>query len=121
MMNTVAAVASAMKSPRWVCSPSARNASSGPYADDDNPSAPSPTHARNAAGAMCWRVVWLTGSSGAPMTSRRIFSYVVMAASGLHRGSWRPGLVVALDHAVKNGMLGSIVVALRHADAALQP
>jgi hypothetical protein len=33
---------------RCECEPSALYASSGPYADDDNPSAPRPTHARNA-------------------------------------------------------------------------
>ena len=53
MMNTVAAVAIAMNKPRWVCAPSARNASSGPYAEDDKPSAPKPTQARNAISAMC--------------------------------------------------------------------
>ncbi len=71
MMNTVAAVAIAMYSPRCVCAPSALNASSGPYADDESPSAPRPTHAMNAASAMCWRVVWLKGSSGAPITQSR--------------------------------------------------
>jgi hypothetical protein len=34
--------------------PSALNASSGPYDDDDRPSAPSPTHARNATSDIWW-------------------------------------------------------------------
>src|SRR6266404_5308055 len=85
MMNTVAAVASAMYKPSCVCTPRARNASSGPYAEDERPSAPNPTHARNAASAMCWRVLWLNGSSGAPITSARSFSYVFMATRAAPR------------------------------------
>src|SRR5215468_2709452 len=78
MMKTVAAVTIDMYSPRWVCAPSARNASSGPYADEDSPSAPRPTQAKKAASAMCWRVDALRGSSGLPITRSRNFSYVVM-------------------------------------------
>jgi hypothetical protein len=48
MTSTVTAVASASATARYVCAPSARNASSGPYADDDSPSAPRPTQARSA-------------------------------------------------------------------------
>src|SRR5262249_9499913 len=32
------------------------NASSGPYADDDRPSAPSPTHAKNATSETRWKI-----------------------------------------------------------------
>src|SRR5438445_9959824 len=87
MMNTVAAVAIAMNKPRWVCAPSARNASSGPYADEDSPSAPRPTQARNAASAMCWRVLALNGSSGLPMTRCRSFSYVVIRSHPARPGT----------------------------------
>src|SRR4051794_16658171 len=57
MMNTVAPVAIARNTARYVFSPSALNASSGPYADDDRPSAPSPTHARNATSDMWWNTL----------------------------------------------------------------
>src|SRR5450755_3472061 len=81
MMNTVAAVASAMYSPRWVCAPSALNASSGPYAEEERPSAPRPTHAMNAASAMCCRLFWLNGSRGAPITHSRICSYLITSGT----------------------------------------
>src|SRR6185437_10520605 len=44
----------------------------------DRPSAPRPTQAMNAASAMFWRVVWLSGSSGAPMTARRSLAYGII-------------------------------------------
>ncbi len=51
---TVPTIATARKSARCGCAPSARNASSGPYDDDDRPSEPSPTHAKNATSASWW-------------------------------------------------------------------
>jgi hypothetical protein len=54
MTKTVAAIASARKNASPVCSPSWRKASSGPYADELRPSAPRPTHARNAMSEMWW-------------------------------------------------------------------
>ena len=45
--TVIAVIATRMiASERWL--PSARNASSGPYAEEERPSAPRPTHARNA-------------------------------------------------------------------------
>src|SRR5439155_17310940 len=54
MIRTVNAVAAARKTARYVCSPRFLNASSGPYADEYSPSAPSPTQATNAMSEM-WR------------------------------------------------------------------
>ncbi len=48
MTAMVIAVINTRKSARCVCAPSARYASSGPYEDDESPSAPSPIQARNA-------------------------------------------------------------------------
>ena len=45
---TVAAITAANASAKYVCCPSVRNASSGPYAEEESPSAPSPTHASSA-------------------------------------------------------------------------
>ena len=60
MMKTVSAVPSAsqMASEALIspCSTSALNASGGPYAEDDSPSAPSPTHAKIATREMPWNV-----------------------------------------------------------------
>ena len=55
MTSTVTAVAAASATARYQCSPSARNASS-TVGEDDSPSAPSPTHARNATSEMWWYV-----------------------------------------------------------------
>jgi len=53
--KTVNAVASARMTASSVCPVNARKASSGPYADELNPSAPSPTHARKAISEFCGR------------------------------------------------------------------
>src|SRR3989442_1198650 len=53
MMRTVNAVAAARKTARYVCSPRFLNASSGPYAEDERPSAPRPTQARKAMSERC--------------------------------------------------------------------
>ena len=55
MIRIVTTDASATNRLRCVCRPSARNASSGPYADEDSPSAPSPTHAKNAMSERVWK------------------------------------------------------------------
>ena len=52
-----------------MCAPSARNASSGPYADDESPSAPRPTQARSATSEMLWWVRGSWTSRGAPNTN----------------------------------------------------
>src|SRR5438132_474358 len=70
MMITVSAVSAARKMARYWCSPSALNASSGPYADDDSPSAPRPTHARNAAREMLWKRCGSWMSFGPPRSLR---------------------------------------------------
>src|SRR5512143_2023997 len=51
-------------SERWV--PRARNASSGPYAEDESPSAPRPTHARNATRDTRWKMWGSLTSRGLP-------------------------------------------------------
>src|SRR5579864_1401654 len=71
MMKTVAVVASARKKRRPVCSPSWRNSSSGPYADDDSPSAPSPTHASSAISESLWKACGSRTSFGGPKRKRR--------------------------------------------------
>ena len=52
MMNTVIAMTAASATARYVCSWRFRNASSGPYADEESPSAPRPTQARNGISEM---------------------------------------------------------------------
>ena len=84
MMKAVTAVASARYRPRWACGPSARKVSSGPYADEDRPSAPSPTHARKATSAIEWRVSAFIGSSGLPRIISRIFLFF-MRQAGMQR------------------------------------
>src|SRR5437660_6211183 len=71
MMKTVAAVASARKNASPRCSSSARYASSGPYALEDRPSAPSPTHASSATSESLWKACGSLGSLGGPITTRR--------------------------------------------------
>src|SRR5215813_1497495 len=48
--------------------PSALNASSGPYDDDDRPSAPSPTQARNATSDIWWNTFGSRRSRARPNT-----------------------------------------------------
>ena len=90
MMNTVTAVATARYSPKCWWTPSALNASSGPYADDDRPSAPSPTHARNATSASECRVSLFSGSSARPRTRSRTLCERIeesLASSRARRGT----------------------------------
>src|SRR5262249_48785075 len=60
---------SAIAREKW--SPRARNASSGPYADEEIPSDPSPTQARKAATETRWNTPGASGSLGLPTISRR--------------------------------------------------
>src|SRR3954471_23861196 len=72
MTAMVSAVIVARMIARCACCPSALYASSGPYADDERPSAPRPTQARNATSEV-WRKI--SGSltlRALPMTKRRI-------------------------------------------------
>src|ERR1051326_2816398 len=71
MMNTVNAVAPASRIARYVCSPSWRYASSGPYAEEDNPSAPRPTQAKNAINDSLWARPESFTSRGRPNKIRR--------------------------------------------------
>src|SRR5512135_1552141 len=50
------------------CGPSALYASSGPYADDERPSAPSPTQARKAISETWWKTPGSVARSGLPRT-----------------------------------------------------
>src|SRR6266550_641201 len=70
MISTVKAVAAARKTARYVCSPRFLNASSGPYADEESPSAPSPTQARNAISEMCRNRCGSCRSLGPPRRRR---------------------------------------------------
>src|SRR5262245_17368576 len=66
MTQTVTAVSSARKIARYACEPRALNASSGPYAEEDRPSAPRPTQARNAARVTVWKIRGSMGSRAFP-------------------------------------------------------
>src|SRR5438105_13838026 len=70
MIITVKAVASARKTASQVCWPRFLNASCGPYADEESPSAPSPTQARNAISEMCRKSWGSPRSRGLPSKSR---------------------------------------------------
>src|SRR2546425_991319 len=70
MMRTVNAVAAARKTARYVCSPRFLNASSGPYAEDERPSAPRPTQARKAMSEMCRKRCGSCRSFGPPRRNR---------------------------------------------------
>src|SRR5882672_10203146 len=89
MMKTVAAVAMARKNASPVCSPSARNVSSGPYADDDRPSAPSPTHASSATSESLWNASGSLMSLGGPKRKRRM--RLGMSRGGPPVGQAMPG------------------------------
>ncbi len=62
-MNVVSA---ARTSARYSCPRIARNASSGPYDDDESPSAPRPTQARKATSESLWKTLGSVGSLGLP-------------------------------------------------------
>src|SRR5215470_4384852 len=79
MMKTVKAVAKARATAKYVCSPSARNASSGPYAEDESPSAPSPIQARNANRETLWKISGASGSLALPTSKVRSRSVVERA------------------------------------------
>src|SRR3954471_13170271 len=70
MISTVKAVAPARKTARYVCSPRFLNASSGPYAEEESPSAPRLTQARNATSEMCRKRCGSSRSFGPPRSSR---------------------------------------------------
>src|SRR5256885_16195446 len=70
MMRTVNAVAAARKTARYVCSPRFLNASSGPYAKEERPSAPRPTQARKAISEMCRNRCGSCRSFGPPRRKR---------------------------------------------------
>src|SRR5262245_6351685 len=74
-----------------MCSPRVLYAASGPYEDEDSPSAPRPTHARKATRDSEWktRLSWM--SFGLPTTTVRTFSASVGSSS---LGSGEPGVVV---------------------------
>src|SRR5512138_2112914 len=74
-----------------MCSPSVLYASSGPYEDEERPSAPSPTHARNATSETEWKMRLSAMSFGLPTTTVRTFSASVGSSS---RGCGEPGVVV---------------------------
>src|ERR1700674_453744 len=81
MMKTVKAIASASPIAKNWYWPSARNDSSGPYADEESPSAPSPTQARNAISEMWWYVFGSKTSRGAPKIFRRRLASVMSLAA----------------------------------------
>src|SRR5688572_21316466 len=70
MTNTVSAVAAARNTARyhWPCR--FLNASGGPYADEERPSAPRPTQARKATSAMRWNRPASPRSRGRPTRAR---------------------------------------------------
>src|SRR5712692_11308013 len=92
MMRTVSAVRAARKTARYWCSPSALKASSGPYDDDDSPSAPSPTQARNAASEMCWKRCGSWMSLGPPKSARLNRCHRVGGSGGSGSGCGGGGL-----------------------------
>src|SRR3989304_3374669 len=72
----------------------ARNATSGPYADEESPSAPRPTQARNAASEILWNkagsVIRLAGPIRTPKARRR--ERIAVDSTGRPPGSGgRPG------------------------------
>src|SRR3989337_2527808 len=71
MMKTVTTVAAATKRARTVCPPRARYASSGPYEEEEIPSAPSPTPAKKAIRETLWKSFGSTGAGG-PRTGPRL-------------------------------------------------
>src|SRR5262252_10392529 len=71
MITTVKAVARARKGASATWSPSALNDSSGPYDDDDSPSAPRPTQARNATSDKWWKTPGSSTLRGLPTSHRR--------------------------------------------------
>src|SRR3990172_8251633 len=70
MTRTVITVAAATKRARTVCPPRARYASSGPYEEEEIPSAPSPTQAKKAISETLWKIFGSKRSRGAPRRKR---------------------------------------------------
>jgi len=66
MTKIVSTVPAATNSARTGCTPRVRNASSGPYDEEETPSAPSPTHAKKAIRETCWKIFGSKMSRGAP-------------------------------------------------------
>src|SRR5258708_3721308 len=86
MMMTVKAVSSARKTARYWWSPRFLNASSGPYEEDESPSAPRPTQARNAASDSVWKSCGSWKSLGPPRRTRLNFCHVVGGSCGCSGG-----------------------------------
>src|SRR5438874_11584043 len=73
MTAMVIAVMTTRTMERCACAPSALYASSGPYADEERPSAPRPTHARKDTRETWWKIRGSLTSRGGPMIMRRMF------------------------------------------------
>src|SRR5437868_1178559 len=83
MTAMVNAVIVARMMARCACCPSALYASSGPYADDDRPSAPRPTQARKATSEVWWKISGSVTLRALPITIRRsLRNPVVCSAYG---------------------------------------
>src|SRR4030042_3812550 len=67
MTRTVLTGAAATKRASTVCPPRARYASSGPYEEEEIPSAPSPTQAKKATRETLWKIFGSKRSRGAPI------------------------------------------------------
>src|SRR5215471_21563734 len=111
MMKTVAAVISVRKTARYACEPtrSDRNASSGPSDEDDRPSAPRPTQARNATSETWWKIRGSSGSRAFPTRIVLIVVGKVLAAGSGGRGlSFWPSLKSILGrYGTVNGPMAS--------------
>src|SRR3972149_11754997 len=70
MTRTVITVAAATKRARTVCPPRARYASSGPYEEEEIPSAPSPPQAKKAMRETLWKIFGSKRSRGGPSRNR---------------------------------------------------
>src|ERR1700686_1818975 len=110
---------------RCVCGPSALYASSGPYADDERPSAPRPTQARKAMRVVWWKISGSLTSRALPITMRRRRRIVssprstslFIATSNLH-------LRAELDHLVRRQtevLRGTARIAHHPSEQALAP
>ena len=97
MMKTVSTVAAATKSARTVCPPRARNASSGPYEEEEIPSAPSPTQAKKAMRETLWKIFGSKRSRGAPSRTRFTRRY---------RDSFSIGVVIFPERESRAGRRG---------------
>src|SRR5438876_3637827 len=83
MTSTVSAVRRARKTARYWWSPRFLNASSGPYALEESPSAPRPTQARNAASERLWKSCGSSRFFGPPRSTRFTFCHRERGAEGM--------------------------------------